>query len=240
MPRPKPTRRMDRSAAIQKGFAIGSAVVLAGLAAWLASQPRPRQIACFTTSIADRSPQQLHNIRIAVNALDGARIPARQTLSFNEAAGPYTPARGYVRAPAIIKGALSPAFAGGVCQVSSTLYNAALLADLAIIERHQHDAPVSSVPPGRDAMVAGERADLVIRNTTPREVSVRASISGSRLIICIMGRPERRKQVTIRTSRRDLGPGCFEVTTWRCVSTPGAPAREELISIDRYFPRAPE
>ena len=227
---------MGRLGAIEKAFAICAVIVLIALGAWLLTFARAQEMACFTTSLADRSAAQMRNIRIAVNALGSARIAPGRTLSFNKVAGPYTPARGYVRAPAIIRGALRPDFGGGVCQVSSTLYNAALLADLAITERHQHDAPVSSVPPGRDAMVAEERADLVIRNNMRRDVMVRARISGQRLIVCIAGHPKVEKDVSIHTSRRDLGPGYFEVTTWRVVSAPGQPPREERISVDHYEP----
>lgn len=209
-----------------------------GVAALLSSQ-RLQPIACFTTSLSERNPQQLRNIRIGANAIDGQQIPRGARLSFNQIAGPYTTGRGYVEAPAIIRGQLQPAPAGGVCQVSSTLYNAALLAGMKIVERHPHAAPVSSVPPGRDAMVASGRADLALLNNGPEPVRIEARVSGERLIICVMGRSGRRPDVSIRTERQPLGPGRFEVATWRIIRKGrGEKMQEtvEMVSRDRYEP----
>jgi len=227
----------------QRLFAAGGGIILLlGVAALISSQ-RLRPIACFTTSLSERNPQQLRNIRIAVCAIEGQQIPRRGRFSFNRSAGPYTAARGYVEAPSIIRGRLQPAAAGGVCQVSSSLYNAALLAGMEIVERHPHAAPASSVPPGRDAMVASGRADLVLLNNGPEPVRIGARVSGERLIICVMGLSGRRPDVSIRTERHRLGPGRFEVATWRIIRRgSGEKMREivERISLDRYEPPAEE
>jgi len=227
----------------QRCFAAGGAIVLLSGAVLLVSSRRLQPAACFTTSLSERSEQQLRNIRIAVNALDGRQIPRGARLSFNRIAGPYTAQRGYAKAPTIIRGHLQPAPAGGVCQVSSTLYNAALLAGMKIVERHPHASPVSSVPPGRDAMVASGRADLVWLNDSPEAARIEARISGERLVVCIVTRSRRKPDVTIRTERHRLGPGRFEVATLRITRKGrGGKIREivEMIARDRYEPPASE
>ena len=223
----------------QRLFVALGAVILVFAVFLLTWSQRLRPVACFTTSLADRNPEQVRNIRIAVNAISGRNIARGARLSFNSAAGPYTLARGYTDAPAIVRGHLQQAPAGGVCQVSSTLYNAALLAGMKVVERHAHASLVSSVPPGRDAMVASGRADLVLLNDGRQPVQISASISGARLIICIMGRSSRKPDVRIRTEHHRLGPGRFEVATWRITRAhEGEKTREivERVSLDRYEP----
>jgi len=231
--------KSTRIAWFQRLFvALGAAALVLAVFLLTWSQ-RLRPVACFTTSLADRNPEQMRNIRIAVNAINGRSIARGARFSFNSAAGPYALGRGYVEAPALIRGHLQQAPAGGVCQVSSTLYNAALLAGMKVVERHPHASLVSSVPPGRDAMVASGRADLILLNEGLEPVQISASISGERLIICIVGHSGRRPDVTIRAERHRLGPGRFEVETWLITRAhEGEKTREtvERISLDRYEP----
>lgn len=142
-----------------------------------------QEIAGFTTSLAGRTKGQLHNIRLAVKRLDGEIIPSGEIFSFNRRVGPFSPDKGYVKGWAILDGELVPQYGGGVCQVSSTLYNCALLANFKILERSRHLWPVRSVPPGLDAAVASGGIDLKFQNTLLTPVRIRAQVVGQRLNI---------------------------------------------------------
>lgn len=121
----------------------------------------------FTTFFNPAETDRTHNIRLASATLDGLWLPPAATLSFNEVVGPRTAERGYREALVIEERNYVPGIGGGVCQVSSTLYNAALVAGLTISERQPHGLPVGYVPPGRDATVAYGLIDLKIRNDSP-------------------------------------------------------------------------
>ena len=112
-------------------------------------------------------------------------------------------ARGYKKAKIIFNGAFIDGIGGGVCQVSSTLYNAALLSDLLITEYHSHSLPVSYVALSFDAMVNSGSADLRFINNTHNPVIIKTSADGSKLKISIYGEPPEytieRKSVTVKT-----------------------------------------
>src|SRR6185436_11587408 len=95
------------------------------------------------------SRNRVGNIRIACKAIDGTVVLPGEVFSYNEVVGPRVPSAGYKEAPVIISGELSRGIAGGICQVSSTLYNAALLSDMAIVRRTHHGFPVHYLPAGR-------------------------------------------------------------------------------------------
>lgn len=133
----------------------------------LAARRITRQVASFTTLFNPAEADRTHNIRLAAGSLDGLWLPPGGEFSFNRTVGPRTPDRGYRDALVIEEGNFVPGTGGGVCQVSSTLYNVALLAGLTIMERQPHGLPVTYVPPGRDATVAYGLIDLKFRNDTP-------------------------------------------------------------------------
>ena len=105
----------------------------------------------YTTTLRGRTESQRYNAERAARALDGRVIKPGDALSYNEIVGPWTADAGYKRAPVSYDGELLSAWGGGVCQTSTTLYNAALLAGLEIVERHRHAWPPKYIAPGRDA-----------------------------------------------------------------------------------------
>jgi vancomycin resistance protein VanW len=109
-------------------------------------------------------PNRNFNIALAASKLRGVLLDTGDEFSFNRTIGPRTRAAGYRKAPVIINDEFVPGVGGGVCQVSSTLFNAALLADLRILSRTNHSSPVSYLPLGRDAAVVYGRLDLKFRN----------------------------------------------------------------------------
>lgn len=162
----------------------GASALLGGLAA---TPPAEVEIAGFSTNLAERTPAQKWNARLAAQALDGVRIAPGAVLSFNRTVRSWSLDRGYVKAPVSYEGELVSAFGGGVCQTSTTLYNAALLAGLDVLERHRHTHLPRYIAPGRDAAVAQIALDLRIRNPYPYPVRLRTSTRSGRLDVRILG-----------------------------------------------------
>lgn len=146
------------------------------------------QFTTKTTSNADRNT----NIRIAVEAMDGMIIPAGGEFSFNKTTGNRTVDKGYKPAGAYLNGVLILEPGGGVCQVSSTLYNAVVKSGLKTTERHAHSFAPSYVMPGEDAMVSYDGfagPDMRFLNTSHVAVAIRAKLEEQTLTISIVGIP---------------------------------------------------
>jgi vancomycin resistance protein YoaR len=128
-------------------------------------------IASFTTSIAEQDDNVKTNIMIACKRLDGVIIPPKSTFSFNDTVGEGTSRNGYMMGRVLYRDKTVMEPGGGLCQVSSTLFNALMLAGCAIKERHRHFQPVSYVPLGLDATIKYGKKDLKIKN--PYDFSIR-------------------------------------------------------------------
>lgn len=112
-----------------------------------------------------------HNIRLASQRISVKILPG-QKFKWSEVIGPASKEQGYLLGNVIIDNQMSQGYGGGVCQVSSTLYNAALSANMEIIERHTHGLPVSYVPEGRDATVAYGHLDFIFKNNKPYPIQI--------------------------------------------------------------------
>lgn len=141
----------------------------------------------FSTSFKNSSPSRKNNIRNALKNFDGKVLLPGEVLSFNKTTGYRTAENGYEKAKIIKNGMFIEEFGGGVCQVSSTIYNACLLADLEILESHPHSLPVSYVSPGFDAMVNIGSSDLQIKNTLSSPIIFATSCENDECKVCIYG-----------------------------------------------------
>lgn len=128
----------------------------------------------FTTYYDSSNLNRSSNIRLAAAKINGVKLTSGQTFSFNETVGERVKNRGFLPAKIIENGEFKEGVGGGVCQVSTTLYNAALLSGLTIAEYHPHSLAVGYVPPSRDAMVSGTFCDLKITNSHDKPVYIRA------------------------------------------------------------------
>ena len=120
--------------------------------------------ASFSTSYEKGNKNRIHNIKRAAEAIDGIIIAPGADFSYNDAVGPTTKANGYKKARIFVRGKDAEGYGGGVCQVSSTLYNAAEAAGLTILERHPHSKAVSYVAKDRDAATSFGGIDLRLSN----------------------------------------------------------------------------
>lgn len=123
-----------------------------------------------------------HNIRLAAAALNNYPLAPGETFSFNKATMPRDAERGYEKAPIIVGNTVVPGYGGGVCQVSTTLYNAAKRAELEIVERFPHSMPIDYVPPGMDATVS-DFLDFKFRNNSDRFILIKTSTGGYCLVV---------------------------------------------------------
>ena len=171
-----------RTARLTAGLLLGG-----GLLAVLLLPPGERTLGSYVTSLRSRTSGQRANAVRAARAIDGTLIETGHEFSFNQAVGPWTRDRGYVLAPVSYDGELVVDWGGGVCQTASTLYNAALIAGLDVLERHRHTSAPLYVPPGRDAAVAQYTIDLRLRNPYPWPVRIRAPASDQTLAFKIVG-----------------------------------------------------
>jgi vancomycin resistance protein YoaR len=130
------------------------------------------------------------NVRIAANAINGILLMPGDVFSMNKALGPRVESKGYKEAPVIINGTVVPGLAGGICQVTTTVYNAALLYDLEIVERRQHGLAVSYVGAGRDATISGDAIDFKFRNTNQSPIYISAVMGKSTLSVNLYGYDE--------------------------------------------------
>ncbi|UCH34772.1 MAG: VanW family protein [Armatimonadota bacterium] len=213
-----------------------------------------KAVAAFSTSLSGRTRSQVHNVQLALMALNGTLIRPGEEFSFNRTVGPWTVDRGYRRAPVSYSGEMVRDWGGGVCQASTTLYNAALLAGLPVLERHRHHWPATYVPPGRDAAVAYPSIDLRFRNSLASPIRITARVAGESVVVRLHSR-ERPPQVRVEreimavaqpATVMCLGPsptgrapnrgqaGC-EVAVYRVWR--GAGERWEFVSRDTYPPQ---
>lgn len=147
-------------------------------------------IASYSTSFDSSQTGRSTNLRLAMKAINGKVLQPGQTFSFNGTVGERTAARGYKMGYVYSGGQAVPGIGGGVCQVSSTLFNAVLLANLGIVERHYHSLTVSYVPLGRDATVLWNSKDFKFKNTLNYPIKLVTEYNASgKLTIKIMTSP---------------------------------------------------
>jgi len=213
----------------------------------------------FSTSFAGSSSQRSHNIAVAAGALNGTLIAPGQVFSFNAIVGPRSSETGYKTAPIYQGGKVVPGIGGGVCQVSSTTYNALLLSGFDIVQRSNHAMPVHYLPPGRDATVVYGAIDLKARNPYPNPAYLMAGVTGKTVWVKVLGDSADKPVVSLSSEvtgdipfsiieKEDpsLPPGKTKVdqkgsngktsVAYRKIKRPGQPEKTEVLSRDSYRP----
>ena len=155
-------------------------------------------VGSYTTTYGG-TPGRLHNVGLVAALIDGALVPPGARFSFNETTGERNAAKGFEEAPVIINGELQTGIGGGVCQVSTTLFNAVFEAGLSIERRSNHALYISHYPLGRDATVNYPDLDLVFTNDTDRWLLVRTFVGAGSLTINVYGTPQNRRVETETT-----------------------------------------
>ncbi|MFC4556882.1 VanW family protein [Virgibacillus kekensis] len=152
----------------------------------LISEIREKELGSYVTYFKSGNKERTHNISLAAEAIDNHVVFPGETFSFNKVVGKRTKERGYKRAPVIVRGELSEDYGGGICQVSSTLFNAVELRGIKIVERYSHSRSVPYVPPGRDATVSWYGPDFVFKNKYNQPILIRAFAKNGQMVIKIL------------------------------------------------------
>ena len=143
------------------------------------------KISSFTTSVQDQDVNVKTNIALAAGKLNGTVIPAGDVFSFNSVIGDGSAANGFLTGRVLYQDMTAYEAGGGICQVSSTVFNAMLLAGCEIKERHRHSLPVRYVPPGLDATIRYGKKDLRMKNIYSQALYIFAVINDNSLTIII-------------------------------------------------------
>jgi len=145
----------------------------------------PLPLGEYTTYFNVNEINRSDNLRLAAAAINNKRVDPGEIFSFNGVVGQRTIEAGYKEAMVIEGDKFIPGVGGGVCQVSSTLFNAVSRAQLEIVERHHHSLPVGYVPPGQDATVYYPVLDFRFRNNLQTSVLIKAFTEGGTLTVQI-------------------------------------------------------
>ncbi|MFF2886963.1 VanW family protein [Paenibacillus sp. NPDC057967] len=144
-----------------------------------------RQIGQYTTFYNSRNRNRSANIALAAMAINNHVVFPGERFSFNGTVGMRTKEKGYLRAPVIVRGEMYEDIGGGICQISSTLFNAVDRAGLTIVERFSHSRRVHYVPAGRDATVSWYGPDFVFENRYDQPILIRAYANAGAVSISI-------------------------------------------------------
>jgi len=186
---------------------------------------------------------RIHNVQLVAHLVDDKLIPPGATFSFNRTTGERSAAKGFLEAPVIVNGELQTGLGGGVCQVSTTVFNAAYEAGLPIVTRTNHALYISHYPLGRDATVDYPSIDLKFVNDTQHWLLLRTYVGSSSLNVVLYGTPQHRRVETTtaplrvvaqppvqKTVDATLPPGQLVVDDY------GAPAQTTSVERKVYEP----
>ena len=153
----------------------------------IGSEAFPDRLSNFTTRYDASAKDRTTNLVIACQKLNGKVIMPGETFSYNKTLGKRTAAAGYKNAAVYENGQVVDGIGGGICQISSTLYNAVLMANLEIVERRNHQFVTSYLPAGRDATVVYGAIDFKFKNTRQYPIRLSASAKNGIATISIYG-----------------------------------------------------
>ena len=176
------------------------------------------------------NPGRTTNLDLACKAIDGTILNPGDVFSFNDIVGERTAAKGYQAAIAFVNGTSTPEVGGGICQVASTIYHAALLADLNIVERLEHMYTVDYVPLGMDATIYwGSNVDFKFSNSTNNPIRIDAYLQDGKVHIGLVGTKE--SEYTV-----DLDFKTISTTQWKDVTQvdESKPADYKQVTVTPY------
>ena len=216
-------------------------------------------LASYQTNLGSNQNRN-RNIELGAEKINGIRLDVSEAFSFNETVGKVSAEDGYQPAPVIQNGRLAKGIGGGICQVSSTLYQSALFSGMEILERRNHSLPVGYVPLGMDATIAYGVQDFVFSNPFSFPVLIGAWIEENELHTVILGDADYdAKSIKVETRNRQVinppvsviedplleegvevvqqvGQKGYRISVFRIIGSSENEVEEELISNDYYRP----
>jgi vancomycin resistance protein YoaR len=190
----------------------------------------------YFTNYASSSSNRKSNLALAASKLDGHLLKPGEVFSYNNRVGPRTESRGWKTAHQFQDGQIVDGIGGGVCQSSSTLYNAVLLGGLKIVERHNHSLPVAYLSPARDASVSYGHLDFKFANNTDGPLYITAAADGKKFHIRLYGPLATRvPKVSVETTEPIYLPsGAYKVAAKRTIQHPDGRVETEDLGWDTY------
>jgi vancomycin resistance protein YoaR len=186
-------------------------------------------------------PNRIHNVQLVAHLIDNKLIAPGATFSFNRTTGERSAAKGFLEAPVIINGEVETGLGGGVCQVSTTVFNAAFVAGLPITARTNHALYISHYPLGRDATVDYPDVDLKFVNDTGHWMLLRTWVSSSSLTVALYGTPQHRRVESVTQPLKTVSQPPVVKTDdptlpvgQTIVTDPGAPAQSTSVERKVY------
>jgi vancomycin resistance protein YoaR len=174
----------------------------------LLTQIRSQRIGHYVTYFNSHNKERSHNIALATAAINNQVVLPGETFSFNQTVGKRTKAKGYLPAPIIVRGELAEGVGGGICQVSSTLFNAVDRSGLQILQRYSHSRRVPYVPPGRDATVSWYGPDFSFKNKYNQPILIQAKAQFGMMMVLLFSSDEIDfKPKHVPSSNNQLPPG---------------------------------
>jgi len=220
----------------------------------------PDMLARYTTNYNAGDVSRSHNVALACEKINEVVLAPGDVFSYNDTLGPRTVDRGFRTANVYVGNKVEPGVGGGICQVSSTLFNTVVLADLKIVYRTNHSLPVSYVPLGRDATVSYGSIDFKFSNNTKAPIKIVASASGGKNVVAIYGvkeNPNKTIEIStqntstipckvIQTESPDIPAGTVKVeqkgsngstyNTYKITKENGVVVKNELLTKSTYVP----
>jgi len=216
-----------------------------------------RKIMSFSTDFRTSAEGRAHNVTVTAEALNDWELAPGEVFDYGKLIAKAEELYEYREAPVILNGKLVPGIGGGICQVSSTLYNAILRAGLEIVERRNHSLPVAYLPIGQDATYAGGAINFRFKNTTGKHLIIRTSVEDRKLTIKLFGTMKEKEKydiesVTLKTieptvqerTNSRLSPGQkvtvesgkqgYVVETYRTLTRDGKVVSRDRLSRDTY------
>lgn len=166
-----------------------------------------RKIAEYSTKYSTKTDGRTHNVEATARVLHDTLLQPDEIFSYRKLVQETEKKFGYKPAPVILDGELRPGIGGGVCQVSTTLYNAVLFADLDLVERRNHSLPIGYAPLGRDATYSDWGIDFRFKNTTGKHLLIRTELKNGTLSVKLFGTfPEDKKVEVVTETVRTIAP----------------------------------
>ncbi len=147
----------------------------------------PNLLASYSTTFSTSNTNRTTNIKLASNKINGVVLMPGETFSYNKVVGKRTVAAGYKSAAVYVNGRVENGIGGGICQVSSTLYNTALRANLEIVKRSNHRFATGYVPLSTDATVSWGGPEFIFKNSRKYPVKIVSHVNGGRITVSIYG-----------------------------------------------------
>ncbi|WP_099188755.1 VanW family protein [Tepidibacter mesophilus] len=212
----------------------------------------------FSTKFNSSNYNRSYNVKLVTEKVNGIILNPGEEFSFNNTTGKRGLSQGFKMAPVIVQGQLQEGVAGGVCQVSSTLYNAALYSGITITDRRNHTIPSSYVSKGRDATLAFGSIDFKFKNYYKNPIYIENVVVSNNIISRIYGNASDRNNIDVTTNItetiprevevkedpnlalgkervEDKGRDGYKVDTYRLYYENGKVVKKELIS-KSYYP----